>query len=418
LADQSTEPPGAEHDAVRPLRSNRSFILFVGSRLFNMLGAHSVTVAVGWHVYQMTGNPFDLGLVGAAQFAPALALFLVAGYAADLFDRRLVLVACNVAHMVVTGLLFAFGLSTATSVWPILLVLALHGAARAFFLPASQAILPNIVPPSLFPNAVAYSSSASKIGQLVGPALGGVLVAWISDYAYLVLVGVFGLAALASGLISVPLTIRSTDSARLSSVFQGLSYIWRKKIVLGAISVDLLAVLFGGVAGILPVFASDVLNVGPDGLGVMRATPAFGALAVGIVLSQLSSPGRMGVVLFASLAAFGLSIVVLSLSTLFWLSLAALAVYGAADMVSVYVRQTLVQIATPDEMRGRVSAVNTVSVNASNELGDFRAGAMAAVIGTVPAVLVGGMVTLGVAALWWRIFPDLRRVDRLDSFKP
>jgi MFS family permease len=411
-------PPDGGDDtarAARQLLSNRSFLLFVASRVFNILGVHALTVAVGWHVYQMTGDPFDLGLVGISQFAPAFALFLMAGYAADLFDRRMVLVACNAVHVLVAVLLFSFGVSGVTAVWPIFAVLGLHGAARAFFLPASQAILPNIVPPRLFPNAVAYASSAQKIGQLVGPALGGLLVALVSDWAYLAMVGLFAVAALASGLIEVPLAIRASDSAQLSSIFEGLGYIWRKKVVLGAISIDLMAVLFGGVLGILPVFASDVLHVGPDGLGLMRATPALGALGVGLVLAQLHSPGRMGLVLFASLAVFGLSIMVFSLSTWFWLSLAALAVYGGADMVSVYVRQTLVQIATPDEMRGRVTAVSTVSVNASNELGDFRAGSMAAAIGTVPAVLLGGVVTLGVAALWWRLFPDLKRVDRLDA---
>ncbi len=417
MADHSREPPHGGDDtagAGRLLLSNRNFLLFVFSRVFNILGVHALTVAVGWHIYQLTGDPLYLGLAGIVQFAPSFAFFLAAGYAADLFDRRVVIVSCNAVHVLVGVLLFALGVAGSTVVWPIFLALALHGAARAFFLPAIQAILPNIVPPLLFPNAVAYASSAQKMGQLVGPAMGGLLIAWIGDAAYLVMAGLFAAAALTGGLIAVPLAIRSSDSAALSAMFQGLIYIWRKKVVLGAISIDLMAVLFGGVLGLLPVYASDVLHVGPGGLGLMRAMPAFGALGVGLILAQLHSPGRMGLVLFASLAVFGTSIVVFSLSTWFWLSLAALMVNGASDMVSVYVRQTLVQIATPDEMRGRVSAVSTVSVNASNELGDFRAGTLAAALGTVPAVLAGGLVTLGVAALWWRLFPDLRRVDRLD----
>jgi hypothetical protein len=223
----------------------------------------------------------------------------------------------------------------------------------------------------------------------------------------------FCCGAVAAGLITAPLVIRQAFG--LDSILGGLSYIRRKKIVLGAISLDLLATLFGGVMGLLPVFARDVLHLGADGFGLMRAMPALGALGVGLVLAQLSAPGRMGRVLFLSLAAFGGAIVVFSLSTVLWLSLLALAVYGAADMVSVYVRATLVQIATPDAMRGRVSAVNSVSINASNELGDFRAGVMAAGIGSIESVLVGGAITLAVAGAWWRMFPELRHVDRLDQ---
>lgn len=414
MADQTAGPPSGEDRSARALVANRSFLLFISARFFNMIGTQSLTVAVGWQVYQMTGDPFDLGIVGLAQFAPVLALFLVAGYAADLVDRRAILVACNFAHAVVCGLLFAFTASKAAAVWPIFAILVVHGAARAFFQPASQAILPNIVAPRHFPNAVAYSSSTNKVAQLVGPAAGGLILAAFGNGVYVAILAVFVLAGLSAGLIAVPLAIRARERTGLSTVFEGLGFIWRKKIVLGAISIDLVAVLFGGVMGMLPVFASDVLHVGPEGLGVMRAMPAVGALGVGLILAQLSSPGRMGRVLFAALMLFGASIVVFSLSTAFWLALAALVAYGAADMISVYVRQTLTQIATPDEMRGRVSAVSSVSIVASNELGDFRAGVMAAAIGTVPAVLLGGFVTMGAAALWWRIFPDLRRVDRLD----
>jgi MFS family permease len=416
LADRSDAAQNGEDNGAIAwlILSNRNFLLFLATRIFNILGIHALTVAVGWQVYQMTGDPLDLGLVGLAQFAPVLVLFLVAGYAADLFDRRTILVICNAAHAVVAALLLVFGASGSTAVGWVFAILVLHGAGRAFFQPASQAILPNIVAPHLFPNAVAYSTSINKVGMLVGPAMGGVLMAAIGDWVYLAILVAFVAAAFSAGVIAVPLTIRTSERSGLSTVFEGLGFIWRKKIVLGAVSIDLLAVLFGGVMGLLPVFASDILHVGPEGLGLMRAMPAIGALGVGLVLAQLSSPGGMGPVLFAALATFGASIIVFSLSTWFWVSLLALAVYGAADMVSVYVRQTLVQVATPDGMRGRVSAVNSVSINASNELGDFRAGVMAAGIGTVPAVLVGGIVTLCVGAVWWRFFPDLGRVDRLD----
>ena len=419
MAEQTERAPDGDGGgaAVRSLTSNRSFLLFVATRFFNMFGTQALTVVVGWQVYQLTGNPFDLGIVGLSQFAPVLALFLVAGYAADLFDRRTILVACNIAHALVAAALFAFSASDLSIVWPIFAILVVNGGARGFFQPSSQAILPSIVAPRHFPNAVALTSSITKAAQLIGPAGGGLLLAAMGESVYLVILAVFILGALSAGLIAVPLAIRSPESTGLNTIFQGLGFIWRKKIVLGAISIDLVAVLFGGVMGMLPVFASDILHVGPGGLGVMRAMPAVGALAVGIVLAQISSPGRMGRVLFASLALFGVSVVVFSLSTVFWLSIAALAAYGAADMISVYVRQTLTQIATPDEMRGRVSAVNSVSITASNELGDFRAGVMAAAIGTVPAVLFGGVVTLGAAGLWWRLFPELRRVDRLDTYK-
>lgn len=405
---------GQGRGAGRSLSHNRDFLLFIAIRLFNVLGLQILTVAVGWHVYQMTRDPLDLGWVGLSQFAPFLALFLLAGLAADRFDRRNILTACNVAHGTAAILLLVYTISDASAVWPIFMILVLHGSARSFFQSSSQAILPNIVPVSVFPNAVAYSSSVLKGGQLVGPAFGGVLIAVVGNWVYLAATLMFVIAGCASALITARLSIRAPEASGWEQILGGITYIFRRKIVLGAISIDLAAVLFGGVAGILPVFASDILHVGPEGLGAMRAMPALGAICVGIVLARLPQTRKMGPVFFGSLTVFGTSIIVFSLSQILWLSLAALAVYGASDMVSVYIRQTLVQVATPDGMRGRVSAVNGVSINASNELGDFRAGVMAAGIGTVPAVLVGGIVTLATTALWWRFFPSLRRVDRLD----
>jgi len=398
-----------------PLLRNRDFLMVVGGRTCNTIAVQALTVAVGWHVYQLTGDPVDLGLVGLAQFAPALALFLVSGLASDRIDRRRILVACNLTHMAVVGLLIAILGHDASAVWPILAVLVLHGAARSFFHTASQAILPNLVPRHQFPNAIAYSSSAGKAAQLIGPALGGLLIAWTGDGVYWVILAMFALAALAASAIAARLKVQAREPFGLAMILGGFSYVWANKLVLGAISIDLLAVLFGGVMGLLPVFASDILHVGPDGLGLMRAMPAFGSLIVGLALTQIASPRHMGPAFFIALAIFGASIVVFSLSETFWLSLLALGVYGGADMVSVYIRQTLVQIATPDGMRGRVSAVNSVAINASNELGDFRAGMMAGGIGSVPSVLVGGVVTIAVTALWWRLFPSIRRVDRLDD---
>lgn len=401
--------------APTPLLRNRDFLLVVGGRACNTVAVQALTVAVGWHVYQATGDPVDLGLVGLAQFAPALALFLVSGLASDRIDRRTILVACNLTHMVVVGLLIAILWNDTAAVWPILAVLVLHGAARSFFHTASQAILPNLVPRAQFPNAIAYSSSAGKAAQLVGPALGGVLIAWTGDGVYWVILALFALAAIAAAGIAARLKVQAREPFGLAMILGGFSYVWANKLVLGAISIDLLAVLFGGVMGLLPVFASDILHVGPDGLGLMRAMPAVGSLLVGLALTQIASPRHMGPAFFVALMIFGGSIVVFSLSETFWLSLLALGVYGGGDMVSVYIRQTLVQIATPDGMRGRVSAVNSVAINASNELGDFRAGIMAGGIGSVASVLVGGVVTIAVTALWWRLFPEIRRVDRLDD---
>jgi MFS family permease len=397
------------------LTGNRDFLLFILSRLANVMGNQIVTVAVGWHVYLMTGDPLDLGLVGLSQFAPALALFLVAGLAADRFNRRAIIVVCNAIHVAAAGLLLAYTLADRQAVWPIFAILLLHGSARSFYFTASQAIMPNLVSPAVFPKAVAWSSSINKMAQLAGPAAGGVLIAVIGDWVYLAALAMFAVAGVTAALIAVKLVVRPREPFGLAKVLGGFNFVWRKKIVLGAISIDLLAVLFGGVMGLLPVFAQDILHVGAEGLGLMRAMPGLGSLAVGLVLTRIAAPRHMGPLFFVSLAIFGASILVFGLSETYWLSLLALAVYGAADMVSVYIRLTLIQLATPDEMRGRVSAVSAVAINASNELGDFRAGVMAAGIGTVPAVLAGGAATLAVTALWARLFPGMRKINRLDE---
>lgn len=399
----------------KPLLKNRDFLLFVICRSVNVVGVHALTVAVGWHVYQISRDPVDLGLIGLAQFAPAFILFLLAGIAADRYQRKRIMVICNALHIVAVSLIAALFWYDNVSVGAILSILVLHGAARSFFHTASQAILPNLMSKAQFPRAVAYSSSANKAAQLLGPTLGGLLIAWLDDGVYFVILIAFVIAGTAAAMISRRLKISAPEPFSLETVVGGFRYVWQNKVVLGAVSIDLMAVLFGGVMGLLPVFASDILHVGPDGLGLMRATPGAGALIVGLILTQIPSPRHMGAALFISVGIFGVSIIVFSLSTSFWLSIAALAVYGAGDMISVYVRQTLVQIATPDNMRGRVSAINSVSINASNELGDFRAGIMAGGIGTVGAVLFGGIATVGITVLWWKMFPAIGKVDRLDQ---
>ena len=401
----------------KPLLYNRNFILFLLTRSCNVIGVQIVTVAVGWYVYQLTRDPLDLGYIGLAQFAPSLALFLVAGYVLDKYDRRMTIVASNIIHLVVVFLLLGVLLSNLGGVKTILLILVIHGVARTFFQSAAQAILPNIVVSDVFPNAVAYSSSVNKAAQLIGPALGGVLLALSEDWAYYVAGFSFLLAVCASICMRVQMKRKSSDRMTLMQVLSGFSYVWQNKVVLGAVSIDLVAVLLGGVMGLLPIYASDILRVGPDGLGLMRAMPGIGALFTGLALAQVANPRYVGATMFITLALFGGSIVIFSLSTVFWISLVALAIYGASDMVSVYIRLTLVQLATPDEMRGRVSAVNSISINASNELGDFRAGLMASGFGTVPAVLMGGIATFAVVGVWMKIFPGLIKIDSFDNAK-
>ena len=396
---------------------NRNFILFLFTRSFNVIGVQIVTVAVGWYVYQLTRDPLDLGYIGLAQFAPSLALFLVAGYVLDKYDRRMTIVVSNIIHLAVVLLLLGVLFSNWGGVKTILLILVIHGIARTFFHTAAQAILPNIVASDVFPNAVAYSSSVNKAAQLIGPALGGVLLALSEDWAYYVAGFSFLLAGCASIVMSGQLKQKSADRITLTRVLSGFSYVCQNKVVLGAVSIDLVAVLLGGVMGLLPIYASDILEVGPDGLGVMRAMPGIGALFMGLALAQIAHPRYVGITMFLTLALFGGSIVIFSLSTVFWISLVALAIYGASDMVSVYIRLTLVQLATPDEMRGRVSAVNSISINASNELGDFRAGLMASGFGTVPAVFLGGVATFAVVGIWMKIFPDLVKISSFDDVK-
>jgi MFS family permease len=403
----------------QPLLRNRDFLLFVATRTGNVFGLQALTTAVLWHVYLMTGDPMDIGYIGLAQFAPALLLFLAAGIAADRIDRRIILGAGNAVHGAVTAALMLLLAGGNASMAAILSLLVVHGIARAFYHTASQAILPALVPAAQFPNAIAWSGSASKAAQLGGPAIAGVVIAYAGDAVYWVILAVFALSALTAFMIRNRHPMPTPERVTMTSIMAGFDYIWRTKIVLGAISIDLMAVLFGGVMAILTIYAQDILQVGADGLGLMRAMPGVGSLIVGLALAQLAAPRHMGIAMFAALGVFGLSIIVFSLSEIFWVSLIALAVYGGADMVSVYVRQTLTQIATPDAMRGRVSAVNSVSINASNELGDFRAGMMAAAIGVVPAVLAGGVITCGITLLWMRLFPGIAAIDRLrDVARP
>jgi MFS family permease len=405
----------AQPSAARRLFAERDFMLNIGSRFINMFVINMQTVSIGWTVYQITGNAMDLGFVGLSQFGPMLLFFLPAGWVADRFDRRLVLACCYLIEAVGGFLLYALMSIEVSVVWPVFLTLSIFGTARAFSQPASQALVPNLVPRDIYPTAVAWNTASSKIAGIVGPATGGLLFAAIGLHVFLVIGCLFVLPVLMTFAMRSRLRLKSGGLTGLGSVLGGFSYIWNKPIILGAISLDLFAVIFAGLPAMMPIFASDILHTGAEGLGFMRAAPAAGASLSALILTQLGSLRRIGTILFITVTIYGVSILVFGFSTWFPLSLAALFVLGASDMISVYIRQTLVLIQTPDDMRGRVSSVNSVSVNASNELGDFRAGMMAAWVGAVPTVVVGGIVTLTVCALWAKFFPDLRRANRLDE---
>jgi len=417
MTEASTDPDSTDGGRPPPpaLTRNRSFLCFAFLRFFNSAALQMLNVAIGWQVYELTNNPLDLGFVGLAQFAPVLVLFLVAGVVSDRFSRRMIAVVTNIMHAAIAGLFLAYALSGGQSVLPIFALLAVHGSVRAFFQPTVNALLANIVARDQFAAAVAASSSVLKAGFMLGPAIGGVLIAFIGVWVYLVVAIGFAIAGLAAIPIVLSEVRRASQRIDIETVLGGFAFINRRKILFGAITLDLVAVLFSGIMGMLPVFAKDILEVGPEGLGIMRTTPAVGSLLVGILLTRFPVVRRMGPTLFVSNLILGAATIGFSLSEVFWFSIVMLAIWGGTDMLSVYIRQTIMQLATPDEMRGRVNAVSSVAINASNELGDFRAGLMAAWITTVPAVLVGGVVTMAVTGLWWRLFPDLKNADRVSD---
>ncbi len=377
------------------------------------------SVAIGWYLYDATRDPLTLGYAALAIFIPIAIFTLPAGDVADRVDRRQILCAAHGVQAVCAALFLYLVFSGIVQTWPFYAVLALSGAARAFSAPAQQSFTPFLVPRELFPQAIAWSSSTNQIATVLGPALGGLIYLigpWAPFAANLAASPLVAIAMLAIRVRTERTAERGGTSA-VSRVAAGLKYLRHQPIVLGAISLDLFAVLLGGVTALLPVFARDILQVGPDGLGVMRSSIAAGAVGMGIFLAHLPAPRQphAGKAMFGGVAVFGLAILVFGLSGSYALSVAALAAMGAADMISVYVRSSVVQLGTPDDMRGRVSAVHMLFVNAANELGDFRAGLVAAWLGAVPAVMAGGFCTLAVVALWTGIFPALRRIDRLSD---
>jgi MFS family permease len=372
-------------------------------------------VAVGWQVYGLTHRALDLGLVGLAQFLPGILLFLPAGQTADRFPRQRILQACYVAFACVSALLLALTLHGLTTVWPVYAVLVVNGVVRAFNGPASQAFLPLVVPEDVFPSAVALGSGVFQGAMVVGPMVGGLVYGLTGSPAPVYTGSVVAClsAMVLMGRIRVQTAQRPRGIARPGVLLDGLRYLWRTKMTLGAISLDMFAVLLGGAVALMPVYAKDILGVGATGLGILRGAPGTGAVIMAMVLAQRPLRRHAGAIMLWCVAGFGACTVVFGLSRNVALSVASLLILGACDMVSVVVRHTLVQIATPDEMRGRVSAVNMMFIGASNEVGQFESGVTAAWLGAVPAVVAGGVGTILIVALWSRLFPELRRVNEL-----
>jgi MFS family permease len=393
---------------------HRDFALYLGSSFLATVALAMQAVALGWQIYDLTGSPFQLGLVGLMEFLPPFVLALVTGQIADRYDRRRILALGLLAEAAAALALVLMILTNRVSVVGILAVAFAFGVVRAASTPAQRAMMPNLMPRSDFPSAVAWTSMSWLLATIGGPALGGLLYALGPAIVY----GATAVALLAGAtatLLLRPQPATPQERPSLASVLAGAALIVRHKLLLGAISLDLFAVLFSGAAALLPVFAKDILHVGPGGLGVLRSAPGVGAVCTSLFLTQWPLDRHVGRRLFLAIGIFGLAAIAFGLSRDYWLSFAALAVLGAADNVSVYVRGSLVPLATPDALRGRVVAVEAVFIGASNELGAFVAGSGAALLGAIPAVLLGGSLTLGVAALWSWMFPALRRVDRMES---
>lgn len=385
------------------------------ARVCTASGFQMLTVAIGWHLYQLTGSVLDLGLVGLVEFLPRVLFMLHTGHVADRYDRRKVAALCQTAQALV-ALALVIGSSTDNVSRDMIFVLAfLLGAARAFEMPTTQALLPNIVPAELFPRAVAASAAAMQTATIVAPALGGFLYAFGSVWVYGPTVVLYVLAL--SLMLSLPArqTPLNKGKATLQSLLAGIHFIRSRPDILGAISLDLFAVLLGGATALLPVFARDILLTGPWGLGLLRSAPAVGALLMSFWLARFPIERKVGRTMFTGVAVFGVATIAFGLSTSFWFSLATLAVLGAADMISMVIRGAFVQLETPDEMRGRVSAVNGLFIGASNQLGEFESGVTAHWFGTVPAVVLGGVGTLVVTGTWIKLFPTLANRDSMHA---
>jgi MFS family permease len=403
--------------AGRAAFAHPDFARYQLARFFIVAGLEMQSVAVGWQIYEITKRPLDLGLVGLAQFLPGMLLFLVSGHAADRYNRRNLLIVCYTGFSVCSGLLLFTSLRSTRAILPIYMVVVLIGIVRSLNGPVSRALLPQIVPSEDFPNAVAWNGSVFQAATILGPSMGGVVYALSKGPS-----AVYTLSMLAaiSAIIStfrIQLRVkpRPREQFTMKTVLAGLHYIRKKKVVLGSISLDLFAVLLGGAVALLPVYAREILLTGPWGLGLLRSAPAIGAVSMAVLLAHRPLRGHVGVTMLWCVAGFGFFTILFGISRSLVLSMLALLFVGALDMVSVVIRASLVQLSTPDEMRGRVNAVEMIFIGASNEFGQFESGLTAQWFGTVPAVVFGGIGTLLVTGLWAWGFPELRRADRVTS---
>ena len=397
------------------LFKQRSFMRYWTARVATNAGTQMLMVAVGWEMYSLTDSAWDLGLVGLFQFLPALLLTLPAGHLADRTSRRLIFILTSIGLAMVAALLAFASFEHWTSRALLLGASVLLGTIRAFQSPAQQSLMPELVPLPLLSRATAFSSAGTQAAVIVGPALGGAIYFAGAAAVYGSSSVVFALAAALLLGVKHQRTVHPAEPKTWKTVFAGVLFIWHHKVVLGAVSLDLFAVLLGGAVALLPIFAKDILHVGPLGLGVLRAAPAVGALLMSVVLTRWPLERKVGKVLFYAVAVYGLCMLVFGLSTSFLISLLALMVSGMADMVSVVIRMSLVALETPDAMRGRVSAVNSIFIGASNQLGEFESGATAAWFGPVEAVVLGGVGTLLVVASWLKLFPSLTQRDALNK---
>jgi MFS family permease len=394
-----------------------NFVAYTVARFLIVLALEMQSVAVGWQVYDITKRPIDLGYVGLAQFLPGLVFFLFAGHAADLFNRRRLLMWCYGGFALCSAMLLAISHERPQSVHLIYVVLVILGIVRCFNWPASRALLPQLVPEEHFTNAVAWNASTFQVATIAGPAVGGIAYALFRgpEVVY-AMAAVISVLAIASTLRIQPIdTPRPKEPVSLRTVLAGFRYIWDKKVILGSISLDMFAVLLGGAVALLPVYAKEILHTGPWGLGLLRSAPGVGAALMAIVVAHWPIRRRAGMTMLFCVAGFGVFTIAFGVSRSLIASLLVLFLLGASDMVSVIIRATLVQLATPDEMRGRVNAVDMLFIGVSNELGEFESGLTAQWFGTVPAVVLGGIGTLVVIALWTWLFPELRNADQLTG---
>ena len=410
-------PSTADARAGRAAFTYPDFLLFQVARFLIVSAVEMQAVAVGWQVYEITKRPLDLGYVGLAQFLPGIILFPLSGHASDRFERRTVLSACYAGYAVCFALLLGLSKRGVSSIVPIYVILVMVGIVRSFNGPASRSILPQLVPEEHFANAVAWNATIFQAATILGPSFGGIVYAAFGGPSAVYIIAMLTAvgATVTTFRIKTQEIARQREPMTVKTLFAGLHFIWNKKLILGAISLDLFAVMLGGAVALLPVYAREILHTGPWGLGLLRTAPGVGAGLMAVVLAHWPMRGNSGPKLLWAVAGFGVFTIVFGLSRSLALSLIALVLAGASDMISVIIRATLTLLATPDEMRGRVTAVDMIFIGTSNEFGQFESGLTAQWFGTVPAVVLGGIGTLVVIALWTWLFPELRRAGELHS---